>query len=235
MTISAQTDLIRELERGRRLHDERAMSPDLAAALDRLAHWQAMRLARTYADLARDPRYAEAIAFFLADLYGPGDFSRRDSELARVVPVMARLLPKGVIAAVARAMELSALSRELDRALLARLDAGSRWTVAGYCDAYRACANPEQRRRQIALICQVGRALDRYVKKPIVRSALAMMRKPARAAGLGALQDFLERGFAAFRRMRGANDFLAIIDARETELLDAIFAGDSAPFPDPLS
>ena len=49
------------------------------------------------------------------------DFARRDADLARVVPIMVRMLPERVIATVARAMELNALSQELDRALLARL------------------------------------------------------------------------------------------------------------------
>ncbi len=61
-----------------------------------------------------------------------------------------------------------------------------------------------------------------------------MMRKPARLAGFAALQDFLERGFTAFRKMHGAADFLATIDRRERELMDAMFAGADAPFPDPL-
>jgi hypothetical protein len=53
-------------------------------------------------------------------------------------------------------------------------------------------------------------------------------------AGLSALQDFLERGFAAFRRMGGAATFLATINERETQLLEAIADGATAPFPDPL-
>jgi hypothetical protein len=79
----------------------------------------------------------------------------------------------------------------------------------------------------------VGRALDRYVHKPMVRSALAAMRQPARLAGLGALQDLLERGFAAFRRMRGAGEFLAAVETRETALMNAIYTGDRTPFPEP--
>jgi hypothetical protein len=113
---SAQTLLIRELEHARRLHEERRASPARAAALDRVAEWQARRLNATYADLARDPRYAEAIVFFQSDLYGPGDFSRRDADLSRVVPLMVRLVPKGVIATIAMAMELSTLSQTARRA-----------------------------------------------------------------------------------------------------------------------
>ncbi len=43
-------------------------------------------MATTYADLAAQPRYADAIAFFLSDLYGGADFAQRDADLARVVP-----------------------------------------------------------------------------------------------------------------------------------------------------
>ena len=233
MPSAAQTELVRQLRRARALHAERAASPAWAAALDRLAAWQSRRLNATYADLARDARYAAAIRFFSNDLYGPGDFSRRDADLARVVPLLGRLLPQGVLATVAGAMELSVLSHELDRALLERADPRAALSVRTYCDAYREPGDRRLRERQIALIVSVGRALDRYVNKPLVRSALAGMRQPARLAGLGVLQELLERGFAAFRRMRGAGEFLAVIETRETALMKAIFAGDRAPFPEP--
>lgn len=233
MPSSAQTSLIRELEHARRLHEDRRASPARAAALERVAQWQARRLNMTYADLARDPRYAGAIVFFQTDLYGGADFSRRDADLARVVPLMVRLVPNGVIVTIAMAMELSTLSQELDRALIGVLDASREFTVAQYCAAYRA-GNRVERTRQIALIGRTGRALDRYVRTPFVRGTLALMRKPARAAGLSALQDFLERGFASFAAMRGADEFLGTVVARETSLMEEIFSGNEAPFPDPL-
>ena len=235
MPSAAQAELIRQLRRARALHAERAASPARAAALDRLAAWQSRRLDATYEDLARDARYADAITFFSNDLYGPGDFSRRDADLARVVPLLGRVLPRGVLATVAEAMELSVLSYELDRALLERLGPKAALSVRAYCDAYVTAGDRHLRERQTALIVSVGRALDRYVNKPMVRSALAAMRQPARLAGLGALQDLLERGVAAFRRMRGAGEFLTVIEARETALMNAIFAGDRAPFPQPPS
>jgi hypothetical protein len=234
MTISSEKRLIEELERARRLDGTRQRSPELAAALDRLARWQACRLNATYADLARDPRYAQAIAFFGSDLYGPGDFSGRDADLARVVPIMVRMLPEAVVATMATAMELSALSRELDRTLLRELGDDT-LSVPTYCAAYRACANRPARKRQIALIIDVGRALDHYVHRAFLRQTLRLMRRPAKVARLSALQDFLERGFTSFAGMHGADQFLVTIEARETALMEAIFAGDRAPFPDPLA
>jgi len=232
-TPSAEA-LVRALERGHALHAARAANPILGGALERLADWQSRRLAQTYADLKRDPRYAEAIAFFQSDLYGAQDFSRRDADLARIVPVMTRMLPDGVITTTARAMELSVLSHELDARLLEHLPrANGEFTVEEYCRAFRRMGRMSERRRQVDLIGEVGTALDRYVRRPMVRSALALMRAPARAAGLGELQTFLERGFDAFRTMRGAETFLTTISTRENALIDAIFDGANAPFPEP--
>ena len=227
--------LIGELRRVAKLHADRRADPGLARKLLQLARWQSARLAHTYDDLARSPRYADAIAFFRSDLYGAADFARRDADLARAAPAMTRLLPERVLATVGQAIELNILSQQIDQRLLAHLPAGGGpFTVADYCHAYRTLDNREERLQQLRLSEEFGAALDVYVTKPFLRGALVMMRHPARAAGLSALQAFLERGFAAFRKMRGATEFLATIDRRERALMDTIFAGETAPFADPL-
>jgi len=227
--------LVSELAHVARLHEERRANPILAGALQRVADWQARRLRTTYADLAAQPRYLPAIEFFETDLYGGGDFARRDADLARVMPVMSRMLPAGVIATVDKAVGLNALSQELDRLLLARLPRpDGRFTVAEYCRAFRKMGHMADRQRQVALIGEIGAALDHYMDKPLIHGALRMMRQPARLAGLEALQHFLERGVGAFRRMHGADLFLATIVARESALVETIFAGETAPFPDPI-
>jgi len=233
---AAHAALVRELGRVSRLHADRRADPPLAVALERVAAWQAQRLAFTYRDLAAQPRYADAIVFFEADLYGGADFARRDADLARIVPAMVLMLPERVIASVAQATELNALSQELDRALLERLPRrDGAMTVADYCRAYRSAGDRAARARQVRLIGEIGAALDGFVRTPLIGMALVMMRQPARLAGFGVLHDFLERGFAAFEKMHGAAEFLATIDRRERELMEAIYAGDDAPFPDPVA
>ena len=226
--------LRRVLARVQQHHEERVKDPQLGRALAHLAGWQVRRLRNTYADLQRLPRYATAIKFFETDLYGGGDFAQRDADLARVVPAMRRLLPDHVLQTVADAVEVNAIAQDFDCAMTEQLrsrEAG--FTVAEYCTAYRKVGGFDERRRQIHLVSEVGEALDRLVRKPMIRSALALVRKPARLAGLAALQDFLERGFAAFAHMNGAQAFLATIEARELAILDAIAAGSDAPFSDP--
>jgi hypothetical protein len=227
--------LTRGLARVQQHHRERAANPAVAQAIAHLGRWQSLRLRKTYADLASVPRYASAMRFFETDLYGGADFAKRDSDLARVVPAIKRLLPGHVVDTVAAAVELNALSQDLDRAMVDALrPVALTFSVAEYCAAYRSVGQFDQRRLQIRLMGDVGGALDRFVQKPMIRGALVVMRKPARMAGLGALQDFLERGYAAFTTMRGSADFLATIQRRETQIHEAIAGGDDAPFADPL-
>lgn len=201
-----------------------------------LRTWQADRLARTYADLLADPRYLPAARFFLEDLYGPKDFTERDDEVARILPTMTRLLPVSAVQTFALAVELDCLSEQLDAALTDALREANApgkpllIDAAAYAAAFRKCANRAEREQQIALVGKIGVALDGLARKPLVAKAVEMMRRPAHAAGLGELHEFLERGFLAFRHMNGANEFLAIIDRRERQILKRLFAGDPDPF-----
>jgi hypothetical protein len=232
---TAANRLVAQLAQIRAQNEARAADANLNAAVSRLGAWQARRLAQTYADLAQSPRYADAIAFFQSDLYGGGDFSQRDADLARIVPVLTRMLPDRVIDVVARASELNLLSQTLDRAMIAYLPSTPTFTVAEYSRAFRAAGDVAARVRQIELIGEVGHAIDHYGRKRSIRHALVLMRAPAHAAGFGALQDFLERGFASFRNMRGADEFLTTVATRERAILDAIVGESDAPFADPVT
>ena len=171
-----------------------------------------------------DPRYAGAARFFLEDLYGPADFSDRDAQFARIVPALVRLFPQEIVETVADLAALHALSEQLDTAM-ARAAQQSPLDADEYADAWRAVGQAPGRERQIQLMMAVGRALDRYTRSLLLRQSLRVMRRPAKAAGLGALQQFLERGFDTFRAMRGADAFLSLIAERERNLTRMLFSG----------
>jgi hypothetical protein len=65
----------------------------------------------------------------------------------------------------------------------------------------------------------------------MLRHSLRAMRIPARAAGLAALQTFLESGFDTFRGLRGADEFLAQIVKREHSLAASLFGSTGAADP----
>jgi len=228
--------LLADLRRVETERRARAADPALAASVQRLKAYQQRRFETTYADLLASPRYAAAARFFLEELYGPHDFTRRDVQFARIVPALVRLFPREVVATVQHLAALHALSEELDTQMARRLGAREP-DPAVYGELWRAVGQPEQRRRQIELMHRVGLDLDAYTRNPLLRHSLRMMRAPARLAGLDALQRFLESGFDTFRAMHGAQAFLATIVRRETELAARLFAAPEAaqvPPGDPL-
>lgn len=195
---------------------------ELLAAVDAVKRYQHARFSRTYSDLLDSPRYGPAARFFLADLYGPQDYSARDHEFARVVPALVRMLPKELVQTVASLARLHAVSERMDTAM-GRALVGLSVDEPTYGAAWRLCGGKGDRELQISLTVEVGAALERYTKKPLLRHALHLMRRPAKAAGLEHLQSFLETGFDTFKEMGGAGAFLETIAMRERAFAAALF------------
>lgn len=204
----------------------------------RLRGWQADRLAATYRDLLDSARYHDAARFFLTDLYGPKDFSERDHEVERILPTMSATLPAAGIRTVALAIEVDALSEELDAAMVAELRrarAMAKITEKAYAEAYRRCDMRAQRELQLRLIGEIGEALAALTRRPLIHAALRIMRGPARLAGLAELHLFLEDGYNAFHRMGDPSEFLDTIATREETILQRLFDGAPQPFDIPAS
>ncbi len=212
--------------RGRSVH----MRPPDEAQLW-LEKWQAERLAMTYSDLHADDRFRPAVEFFLSDIYGARDFSRRDDDVRRVFPLMSRVLSAEAIGSITLAMDLHAMSQELDEAMVAVLREELGVTVTGdlapaqYAEAYRRVGRVEDRRRQIELVCELGEVLDEVVPNPMLYTAVKLAHGPAHLMGFGELQDFVERGFVSFRHMKGATRFLDAIYQREMAIHRHILDG----------
>jgi hypothetical protein len=185
--------------------------------------FQHQRFESDYAVLLASPRYGAAARFFLEDLYGPMDFSARDMQFSKIVPAMSRILPDEVLQTVVRLIELHALSEELDQQMATHVDAGPLDRTA-YANAWRHVGRRDDRERQVVLMLDVGHALDRHTRKPLLGATLRLMRVPAHAAGLGDLQEFLQSGFAAFRAMNGADEFLDTIAGNERAQIAAFFS-----------
>lgn len=224
--------LLEQLQRSQAFHC------DGVAGVERewgvLQRWQSARLTRTYADLLASPRYRLAAEFFLNELYSGRDLRQRERDLARIVPVMTRVLPTHVLHTAALALELNALSRELDarltHVLVAEFAFRDRLDETAYVAAYRRCANYDQRRHQIELVERLGRDLRGIVPKRFIRAALTLAKTPARLAGLEEPHRFLEAGFHAFRHMgEDAEIFIATITRRERIILEQIHAGHPRP------
>lgn len=228
------TRLLQQLRHSGPGRHRRAAERELSPEMKLLRMWQSQRLAQTHADFLGNPRYQAAAQFFLSDIYAPRDFSQRNQDIERMYQSILKILPERVIHTLTLIVELHQLTDELDESLLDVLinEIGIRdsITVEQYTEAYRRCDNYDERAKQIAMVAEVGRGVDRLVRLPFIGMTLRLARHPAQVASWHELQDFLERGFAAFKQIGGAAEFLNMIHQREMQILDRIFARHSEPF-----
>ncbi|GAB3092157.1 FFLEELY motif protein [Lysobacter terrae] len=222
------------LARHQALHDPQREPRNQLRWLPEVRRWQAERLEASFDRFLRDPKRRPAAHFFLNDVYSDRDFSRRDADIARVLPMMQRLLPGALLGTLADAIELGVLTHAFDLRIAQVLGdvapRGSKLDASLYVQAYRACGLPRLRTHQIELISRVGNGLAHALRMPGVFALLKLSRGPARAAGLAELQGFLERGFAAFAELGDARGFIGEIEADEREVAHRLFAGDADPF-----
>lgn len=213
----------------------RAGAPGLAAAVSEVKALQARRFAASYADFMADARHAPATRFFLEELYGDHDFRERDAQFGRIAGAIERLFPAQVAQLAVDMAEIHALTETLDQELAGHW-LNTRGTPAQrYVAAWRATGQRAARERQLQVVLHMGRELQRLTKLKGLRTALRLMRGPARAAGMGALQDFLEAGFDAFAAMGDATAFLQGIAQREAQGITTLFdAPDAAAQLQPL-
>ena len=204
----------------------------LASASNDIKRFQARRFRATYADVLTNARYKTAAAFFLHELYSDKDYAERDQQFARIANTIAKLFPRSVVDTAAALAEVHALTEKLDH-LMAQQWLESLSTLPGldenarYIHCWRKIGDANARHQQLEVVLLLGKELNRLTRKPGLRTLLRMMRHPASAAGLSSLQWFLESGFDAFAGMRGADDFLRLIEQRETEWITTLFSDDA--------
>jgi hypothetical protein len=234
---SKRPNLIRILVQVQHQEDmKRQLSPEreLERSLARLRTWQCERLECTYSDLLADPDFAQACRFFLTDIYAPRDFSQRDHDFERLHALLSRVLPGHMLRLLKHAIDLNALTAELDQALLQALGETPGFAEAItpelYAEAYRRCDNYAARLGQIEQLSAILREVGEGARRPLVGASLRLARRPAHTAGWFELYDFLERGYAAFQPMKKPGDFADIIERRETRILNRIYSGEKNPF-----
>ncbi|NIM41486.1 MAG: hypothetical protein GTN84_10310 [Hydrogenophaga sp.] len=195
------------------------------AAVHAVKRLQAQRFQGTYSDLSGHTRTRPAVRFFLDELYGEHDFSHRDEQFGRIAGAIEHLFPAAVGQLAVDLAEMHALTETLDHAL------ASHWqdlpadtsNAERYVVSWRRCGARGERERQLAVVQHMGAELQRLTRMRSLRLGLRMMRKPANAAGLDALQHFLESGFDAFTALGDASSFLATIAQREAQWIDTLF------------
>ena len=224
--METSADQIRDaLQAVAQIRQQHGANPALKQASVDIKRFQACRFQASYADLLVSPRYKTAATFFLHELYGDKDYAERDQQFARIANTIAKLFPQAVVNTAAALAQVHALTEQLDDLMAHQWlkENAQDGDCARYIRCWRSVADSAARHRQLEVVQLLGQALDSLTRKPGLRLLLKLMRGPANAAGLSALQHFLEAGFDAFANMRGADEFLELISLRETEWIRSLF------------
>ncbi|MFT6899177.1 MAG: hypothetical protein ACJA13_003610 [Paraglaciecola sp.] len=216
--IATMTDIARKAK----------LLPIITAVQD----WQSQRMLATHEAMLHQPRYAPALHFFVQQVYGPQDFSQRDQDIARLVPKLGKYLPTSILVSLGDALQLNALSFELDCAMANKLRTQD-IDRQHYAAAYRSCNNQPQRQQQIKLLQALGNNLAAAVAIKGISTLLMLSRGPAKKAGLQVLHQFLQQGYKTFKRLGKVDDFILPIVHREQQLMNDLFdPAEANPLPD---
>jgi len=224
--MSAASELREYTDLSNSIHKEYLGNPELLLRYERFVDWQLDYMLPFYEDLGATEDRAEAVNFFVSDLTGI-DISERDLEFAKVVPLMSRMLPNKALDAVATAMRLNArvlgINLSICRELYKEISIDTEITEASYCSACRRASQLEECLELVRLTAEIGRDLDQLIRIPMIGLTLRAMRLPARLAGFGALQKFLETGYKTFNALEDVHQFLDDMTVRMTEVFTQIF------------
>ena len=225
--MSAAAQLREYTDRSNAIHQEYLGDPEVLQRYERFVTWQVEYMLPFYEDLRTTAGRAAAVDFFVSDLTGI-NISERDQEFAKVVPVMSRMLPAKALNVVATAMQLNArvlgINLSICRELYAEIAFDTKITQASYCSACRRASRLEECLELVHLTAEIGRSLDDVIRIPMMGLMLRAMRTPARLAGFGVLQVFLETGYKTFNALQDIDQFLDDMTVRMTYVFTQVFS-----------
>jgi hypothetical protein len=218
--------LRRYTERSNAAHRGYLGDAALLASYEAFLDWQIAYMSSFFDDLRISDDYSAAIEFFISDLTGIG-ISRRDEDLARVVPVMVKMLPETGLSTLSSAMEVNARVLEINIAICRELDREpahfATLSEHDYCIACRRCSDFDEAMQLVGVLRDLGERLDHLIHVPLMGTTLHAMRWPARLAGFGSLQDFLETGYDRFHEIEDVDRFLTVLGQRMREVFEHIY------------
>lgn len=194
-----------------------------------LQQWQIKRLFTSHQDLLQNPAAQRAADFLFYQVYGGANLTAVAKDIQRAVNKAMALLPQAVMHAAAVTLEAAVLTQQLDEALAMALE-GQTITIDAYAQAYRQHSTPEQRQQQLALIEEAATLIDRYVRRRLLIGSFKIMRRPAYAAKLNHLYDFLEEGFEALGGLASVTPLIKQLTDVENHISERLFSAHPTPF-----
>lgn len=226
------------MSNGERLHhalnqffalEQHQGKPSFNHALYDVQEWQIARLLATHQALMQQAATQRAAEFLFYQVYGGAQLVAVAKNIQRAANKAMALLPQTVMHTAAVALEAAVLTQQLDEALTRTL-AHTPITPESYAQAYTTSSTPLQRQRQLTLIKEAATLIDRYVRRRVLISSFKIMRRPAYAAKLNPLYDFLDEGFSSLGGLASVTPVVTQLVTTENQICERLFSAHPDPF-----
>ena len=168
-----------------------------------------------------------AINFFLEEIYGTKDLSKRDEEVERFINTMEKLISGDTLEVILNAVNLNLITEKLDNDMALRLR--ENFSKEDYQKAYLETSK-SLREEQVQIIEQLGSSLSSLVKIPFLGMLMKTMTIPAKAQNVYNLHLFLQKGLEVFKSTKNAKNIISTVANREREYINSMYSKNQNSF-----
>lgn len=225
--------IAQSLNRFDRLHQHQSI--ETKEKVKQVQAWQRERFQNSHAPLLNDRVKRDAICFLFSEVYGGVDLSPVARDIRRAYPLAMKIFSENVMRTASLALELNALTAELDEQVASILFSHSlsvrkEIDLVSYLQAFQMASSLDIRLHQLKLAESLLASIDCYINSRMIFGAFKLARGPAKAAGLVHLYQFMEKGFTVLRPLESPSRFMADIFVKEKVYMQSIFAGQLSPY-----
>ena len=212
-------------------------NPEIYQRLQDVQAWQKQRMQRTHLKAFAEKQNVLMAEYFLNRLYGGPDFDALAQQIARLTKYAhkaEKLIPDNAIKTGTAGVSLAILAVQLDEQVAMQLlqdyhpyepltDEMMRLT-------YLKLEQMQGRLKQLDLLDQLGKSLDKYMRSFVVYAAFKMCKGAANKYNFNVMYDFMQDGFLAMKPLKSAEKFVKDFTAVERQIIEKVHTGDLQPF-----
>ncbi len=212
-------------------------NPNIQQRLADVQLWQKTRMQRTHARQFAEKQNVLMAEYFLNRLYGGPDFDALAEQIARLTKYAhkaEKLIPDNAIKTGTSGVALAILAVQLDEQVAMQLledyHPSESLTDEMMRQAYLKLNQSDERLKQLALLDELGKSLDKYMRSFMVYTAFKMCKGAATKYRFEVMYDFMQDGFSAMKPLKSAEKFVKDFTANERQIIAKVHAGDPNPF-----
>lgn len=172
-------------------------------------------------DFIKDFNAKGALNFFLEEIYGTKDLSKRDEEVERFISTMEKLISKDTLEVIFNAVNLNLITETLDNQMAEQLS--ENFTQEEYQSAYLKTSK-SLREEQVDIVEKLGNSLSSLVKIPFLGMLMKTMTIPAKAQNVYNLHLFLQKGLEVFKSTKNSNAIINTVANREKAYINSMYS-----------